>query len=302
MNETIIFPNLHITLENVGKTFTVFGIDIAYYGLIIAIGMLLGVALILHEAKRCGKNEDDYLDLCIYTIIFAVIGARLYYVILSWDLYRDNLLNIFNIRQGGLAIYGGVIAGIITGYIVCRIKKMRFLETADMVVLGLLVGQILGRWGNFFNREAFGQYTDGLFAMQLPLNAIRSMDDVTTEMLNHVELIGGDRFISVTPTFLYESLWNLALLCILLLLRKRKQFDGQIFFLYLLGYGIGRFWIEGMRTDQLLLWNTNIPVSQALAALLVIASLVLLGVGYVRMKARGENKDPEGKKVGDKVE
>ena len=218
------------------------------------------------------------------------------------DMYRDNLLNIFNIRQGGLAIYGGVIAGIITGYIVCRIKKMRFLETADMVVLGLLVGQILGRWGNFFNREAFGQYTDGLFAMQLPLNAIRSMDDVTTEMLNHVELIGGDRFISVTPTFLYESLWNLALLCILLLLRKRKQFDGQIFFLYLLGYGIGRFWIEGMRTDQLLLWNTNIPVSQALAALLVIASLVLLGVGYVRMKARGENKDPEGKKVGDKVE
>ena len=170
-----------------------------------------------------------------------------------------------------------------------------------MVVLGLLVGQILGRWGNFFNREAFGQYTDGLFAMQLPLNAIRSMDDVTTEMLNHVELIGGDRFISVTPTFLYESLWNLALLCILLLLRKRKQFDGQIFFLYLLGYGIGRFWIEGMRTDQLLLWNTNIPVSQALAALLVIASLVLLGVGYVRMKARGENKDPEGKKVGDQV-
>ena len=96
MNETIIFPNLHITLENVGKTFTVFGIDIAYYGLIIAIGMLLGVALILHEAKRCGKNEDDYLDLCIYTIIFAVIGARLYYVIFSWDLYRDNLLNIFN--------------------------------------------------------------------------------------------------------------------------------------------------------------------------------------------------------------
>ena len=134
--------------------------------------------------------------------------------------------------------------------------------------------------------------------MQLPLNAIRSMDDVTTEMLNHVELIGGDRFISVTPTFLYESLWNLALLCILLLLRKRKQFDGQIFFLYLLGYGIGRFWIEGMRTDQLLLWNTNIPVSQALAALLVIASLVLLGVGYVRMKARGETKIRRGRKWG----
>ena len=287
MNETIIFPNLHITLEHVGKTFTVFGIEIAYYGVIIAIGMLLGVGLILREAKRCGKNEDDYLDLCIITIIFSVIGARLYYVIFSWDLYKDDLLSIFNIRQGGLAIYGGVIAGIITGYVVCRVKKLNFWETADMVVLGLLVGQILGRWGNFFNREAFGDYNDGLFAMLLPMDAIRSMDDVTTEMLANVQIIDGSRFISVTPTFLYESLWNLALLCLLMFLRKRKLFHGQQFLLYLLGYGIGRFWIEGMRTDQLLLWNTDIAVSQALALVLVAVSAVLLAVGYRRQKKVG---------------
>lgn len=298
----INFPHLGIYLDHVGKTFHVFGIEIAYYGVAVVLGMILGMSLVLREAKRLGQNVDRYWDMTMIGLVAGVVGARIYYVVFAWDLYRDNLLEIFNIRHGGLAIYGGIIGATIAVFTYSRVKKMSFSVMTDCIAPGLLVGQIIGRWGNFFNREAFGQYTDGLFAMQLPLNAIRSMDDVTTEMLNHVELIGGDRFISVTPTFLYESLWNLALLCILLLLRKRKQFDGQIFFLYLLGYGIGRFWIEGMRTDQLLLWNTNIPVSQALAALLVIASLVLLGVGYVRMKARGENKDPEGKKVGDKVE
>lgn len=284
MTETIIFPNLHITLDHVGKNFTLFGIEIAYYGVIIAVGMLLGIFLIMREAKRCGKNEDDYLDVCIYTIIFSVIGARLYYVAFSWDLYKDNLLNILNIRQGGLAIYGGVIAGIVSGFVICRMKKLHFFETADIAVLGLLVGQILGRWGNFFNREAFGKYTDGLFAMQLPLDAIRSMDDVTVEMMENIEVIGGVRYISVTPTFLYESLWNLGLLCILLLLRKHKKFHGQQFFLYLLGYGIGRFWIEGMRTDQLLLWNTDIAVSQALALVLVAVSGFMLLLLYRRQK------------------
>lgn len=284
MTETIIFPNLHITLDHVGKNFTLFGIEIAYYGVIIAVGMLLGIFLIMREAKRCGKNEDDYLDVCIYTIIFSVIGARLYYVAFSWDLYKDNLLNILNIRQGGLAIYGGVIAGIVSGFVICRMKKLHFFETADIAVLGLLVGQILGRWGNFFNREAFGKYTDGLFAMQLPLDAIRSMDDVTVEMMENIEVIGGVRYISVTPTFLYESLWNLGLLCILLLLRKHKKFHGQQFFLYLLGYGIGRSWIEGMRTDQLLLWNTDIAVSQALALVLVAVSGFMLPLLYRRQK------------------
>lgn len=290
MNETIIFPNLHITLENVGKTFTVFGIDIAYYGLIIAIGMLLGVALILHEAKRCGKNEDDYLDLCIYTIIFAVIGARLYYVIFSWDLYRDNLLNIFNIRQGGLAIYGGVIAGIITGYIVCRIKKMRFLETADMVVLGLLVGQILGRWGNFFNREAFGGYTDGLFAMQLPVSAVRE-NEITSQMWEHLTAVNGVDMIQVHPTFLYEGMWNLGVLILLWLYRKHKKFNGEVFLLYLVGYGIGRAWIEGLRTDQLLLPAVGIPVSQVLSVCLAVGAAAAILIRRKKMRKNTVTQD-----------
>lgn len=287
MTDTIIFPNLHITLDHVGKTFTVFGFEIAYYGLIIAIGMVLAVALILKEAKRCGFSEDDWLDVCIVVIIFAVIGARLYYVAFSWDLYKDDLWSILNIRQGGLAIYGGVIGGILAGLVMAKIKKINFLEGADIAVLGLLVGQILGRWGNFFNREAFGQYNDGLFAMLLPMDAIRSMDDVTSEMLANVQLIDGVRYISVTPTFLYESLWNLGLLLILFAIRKKKLFHGQQFFLYLFGYGVGRFWIESLRTDQLILWNTNIAVSQALAAVLVVFSAISLIVLYRRQKPKG---------------
>ena len=290
MNTSIYFPNLHISLEHVGKTVEVFGFPIAYYGIVIALGMLLAVSLILHEAKRIGQKEDDYLDLCIFTIIFAVIGARIYYVIFSWDLYKDDLLSIFNTRQGGLAIYGGVIAGIVTAYIVCRVKKMNFLQAADVAVLGLLVGQIMGRWGNFFNREAFGQYTDGLFAMQIPVDAIRSTSDVTTQMWEHAVTIDGSVFISVHPTFLYESLWNLAVLLLLLYMRKRKKFEGQIFLSYLMGYGLGRFWIESLRTDQLLLANTQIPVSMLLAGILVVVSVFFMICGLRRTKIGAQQK------------
>lgn len=290
MNTSIYFPNLHISLEHVGKTVEIFGFPIAYYGIVIALGMLLAVSLILHEAKRIGQKEDDYLDLCIFTIIFAVIGARIYYVIFSWDLYKDDLLSIFNTRQGGLAIYGGVIAGIVTAYIVCRVKKMNFQQAADVAVLGLLVGQIMGRWGNFFNREAFGQYTDGLFAMQIPVDAIRSTSDVTTQMWEHAVTIDGSVFISVHPTFLYESLWNLAVLLLLLYMRKRKKFEGQIFLSYLMGYGLGRFWIESLRTDQLLLANTQIPVSMLLAGILVVVSVFFMICGLRRAKSGAQQK------------
>ena len=158
MNMDINFPNLHIYLKHVGKGVEIFGFPIAFYGMVIALGMVLGVSLILHRAKKDGLDPDQCLDICIFTIIFSVIGARIYYVAFAWDYYKDNLLSIFNIRQGGLAIYGGVLAGILTVYIMCRIKKISFLQFTDLAAPGLLVGQILGRWGNFFNREAFGLY------------------------------------------------------------------------------------------------------------------------------------------------
>ena len=280
MDTSIIFPNLHITLDNVEKGFYIGSFFIAFYGVIIAIGMLVGVSFILREAKRVGFDEDKFLDLCITTIIVGVIGARLYYVIFAWDYYKDNLLSIFNIRQGGLAIYGGVLAGIACVAVICKRKGYKFLKVMDVCMFGVVIGQIFGRWGNFFNREVFGQYTDGIFAMLLPLNSVRSQQDITAEMLQNLVTINGVDYVSVHPTFLYESLWNVGVLIIMLLMRKRKKFDGQIFFTYLIGYGAGRFWIEGIRTDQLLLWGTNVPVSQAVAAVLVVIGIALSLYNY----------------------
>ena len=237
--------------------------------------MLAGILLATYEAKRTEQNPDDYFDLAIIAIICSVIGARLYYVIFSWDLYKDNLWSILNLRQGGLAIYGGVIAAIITTVVFAKVKGLSFPRLADTAGLGLILGQIIGRWGNFFNREAFGGYTDGLLAMQLPVSAVRD-SDISKELAEHIVEIGGVSYIQVHPTFLYESLWNLVLLVILLLIRKRKKFEGEIFLLYLVGYGIGRAWIEGLRTDQLLIPGTSVAVSQVLAVVLAVVSVMML--------------------------
>lgn len=271
MTRSISFPNLGIHLENVGQSISVFGFEIAYYGMIIGLGVIAGILMAVHEAKRTKQDPDTYYDLAMYAVVLSVIGARIYYVIFSWDSYKDDLLSIFNIRQGGLAIYGGVITAIIVVFVFARVKKLSFGQMTDTAGLGLILGQIIGRWGNFFNREAFGEYTDNLLAMRLPLEAVRS-SDVTELMREHMEVIDGISYIQVHPTFLYESLWNLAVLVGLLLWRKHKKFQGEIFLLYLLGYGVGRFWIEGLRTDQLLIPGMELPVSQVLAVVLVVVS------------------------------
>lgn len=275
MDMSIRFPHLGIYLPNVGKTISVFGFDIAYYGITIAIAMIVGISIALHEAKRTGQNQDTYLDLLMLTMLTSVVGARIYYVIFSWDNYKDNLGEILNIRNGGLAIYGGIIAGVITVFIYSKITKMKFLQIADTVCMGLAAGQIIGRWGNFFNREAFGEYTNNLLAMQLPVSAVRE-NEITSAMWNHVVTIGGVEYIQVHPTFLYEGLWNFMVLLFLFWFRKRKKFEGELFFCYLVGYGVGRFWIESLRTDQLLLPGIHVPVSQLLSAVLVIVSLSVI--------------------------
>lgn len=275
MTTTISFPNLGIYLKNVGQSISVFGFEIAYYGMIIGLGVIAGILMAVHEAKRTKQDPDTYYDLAMYAVVLSVIGARIYYVIFSWDSYKDDLLSIFNIREGGLAIYGGVITAVLVVYVFSRIKKLSFWQMTDTAVLGLILGQIIGRWGNFFNREAFGEYTDNLLAMRLPLDAVRS-SDVTELMREHIEVLDGISYIQVHPTFLYESLWNLAVLTGLLLWRKHKKFQGEIFLLYLLGYGVGRFWIEGLRTDQLLIPGIGLPVSQVLAAVLVVVSIITI--------------------------
>lgn len=283
----IAFPHLHIYLQNVPKTFSVFGFQIAFYGLIIGIGVMLGVLMAVHEAKVSGQNPDIYWDFAIYAIIFSILGARIYYVVFAWDTYKDNLLSVFNIRGGGLAIYGAVIGAFLTAGIYCYIKKVSFLQLCDTGVMGLILGQIIGRWGNFMNREAFGQYTDSLLAMRLPVEAVRPWDISESISAN---MAAGTNYIQVHPTFLYESLWNLLILGLLLLYRKHKKFQGEVTFLYLGGYGLGRCWIEGLRTDQLLIPHTQVAVSQVLAGVLVVFAIVAEAVVRFRMKKSEENR------------
>ena len=282
MHRMIDFPHIRIHLKSVGDHITILGFDIAYYGIIIGIGILAGIFIAAMEAKRTGQNPEDYYDLAIYAVIFSIIGARIYYVIFSWDMYKRDLLSIFNIRQGGLAIYGGVIAAVITVIVFARLKGLSAPLLMDTAGLGLVAGQMIGRWGNFFNREAFGEYTDSFLAMRLPVDAVRG-SDITELMRKHMETVDDVSFIQVHPTFLYESLWCLLVLVLLLLYRKHKQFDGEIFLLYLAGYGFGRFWIERLRTDQLLLPN-GFPVSQLLAGILVVGSILLLLYNWRRLR------------------
>ncbi len=282
----IAFPNLGIYLENVPRYFSVFGFEIYYYGVLIVIGMIAGFFLALRLAKITGQNPDTYWDFALIVIFVSVLGARIYYVLFEWDSFKDDLLSIFNIRNGGLAIYGGVIAAFITLFIFCGIKKLNALLVGDTCVPGLILGQAIGRWGNFMNREVFGGYSGGLFSMQLPVAAVRDQSDITEEILAHIP--EGANYINVHPTFLYESVWNLFILGLLLVYRRHKRFDGELCLLYLGGYGLGRFFIEGIRTDTLLIPGTALPVSQVLAMVMfvfAVAADIAVRVRLMRKRA-----------------
>ena len=289
----ISFVHLGIAIEHLKNSISVFGLRIAYYGIIIGVGMLAGMWVAQSDAKRRGQDPEVYLDFALYGIIFSIIGARLYYVIFEWDYYKDNLLQIFNLRGGGLGIYGGVIAAVLTLIIYTRIKKLSFFSMADSGVLGLVTGQIIGRWGNFFNCEAFGGYTDSLFAMRIKRSLVNA-NMLNENVLSHLIVENGVEYIQVHPTFLYESLWNLGLLLFMLWYRKRKRFDGEMMWIYLLGYGAGRFWIEGLRTDQLILFGTGLPVSQVLSLGLVLTSATCLTYRYRRLRQTTKGEDSDG--------
>ena len=279
----VSFPHLGIYIKHLVNHIDIFGFRIAFYGIIIALGMLAGINLACADAKRRGQNPELYLDFAMYAIIFSIIGARTYYVIFEWDMYKNDLLQIFNLRGGGLAIYGGVIAAGITLIVFSTVKKKTFFSMADSGVLGLILGQIIGRWGNFFNAEAFGGYTDSLFALRYRLDIVGT-GMLNNDVLSHVMETDGVKYIQVHPTFLYESCWNLALLIFMLWYRKRKKFDGEVFFIYLGGYGLGRMIIEGLRTDSLLLPHTNIAVSQLLAGICFVVSIICIIIGRKRVK------------------
>ena len=287
MDMEIKFPNLGIYLDHVGKNISIFGFSIAYYGIVIVTGMMIAIWIAQREAKRTGQNPEQYLDLAMIGIAAGILGARIYYVIFAWDYYKDDLLSIFNIRQGGLAIYGGIIGACIAVVIYSRKKKQNFSLLMDTASMSIVFGQIMGRWGNFFNREAFGDYTNNLFAMQLPVSAVRA-NEITQKMWDHVVTVNGVEYIQVHPTFLYESLWNVGVLLFLFWFRKRKKFNGEVFLMYLIGYGLGRIWIEGLRTDQLLLPVVGLPVSQLLSGCLVVGCTILVVWKRKKLSSGGE--------------
>ena len=306
LNTNIRFPNLGLELQNVPSGIDVFGFEIAFYGMIIGFGMLAGWLIAEWMAKKTGQSTELYLDFALYAIVISVICTRLFYVIFNFDEFRGDLISIINIRDGGLAIYGGIIGAIASGIVYTRIKKYPFWLLADTGCIGLITGQMIGRWGNFFNREAFGKYTNGLFAMQLDVRDVASDFRISIpylqerfegrtaaferimEIRNKMVEVDGGNYIQVHPTFLYESLWNLALLIFLVLYTKHKKFEGEVMLLYLAGYGLGRVWMEGLRTDQLFLWGTPIPISQLLSAMIVLVATSM--IVYKRRKVEKKSK------------
>ncbi len=295
----INFPKLNISLKNVPDGFDVFGFHIALYGICIGLGMLCGWLIAEWMAKRTGQNPEIYLDFALVAIVVSVIFTRLFYVLFSLDEFIDDPLQIFNLRNGGLMIYGGIFGAVLTAVIYTRIKKYSFWLLADTGCIGLVTGQIIGRWGNFFNREVFGKYTNSIFAMQLDRSVVtedyrmaehllrekyagkETLINRIMEIRNNIQTVDGVEYIQVHPTFLYEALWNLGLLIFLIFYTKHKKFDGEVMLLYMGGYGLGRFWIEGMRTDQLFLWGTAIPISQ-----LIAASILIISAGMIIIRRR----------------
>lgn len=254
----ISFPMLGDLQLNPPAGFTVFGFTVYFYGVLIAVGFILAMLYCSKEAPRFGIRPDDFFDLMLWLIPIVILGARLYYVLFRLDYYLANPAQIIAIRDGGLAIYGGVIAGAVVLWLFCRRRQIALPAMLDLAVYGLLIGQIIGRWGNFMNREAFGAETDIFCRMGLTPP--------------------GGATVYVHPTFLYESLWNLAGLIFLIVWfhRGRRKYDGQCALIYFFWYGLGRAWIEGLRTDSLYIGSTGLRVSQLLSVVLCLGALALL--------------------------
>lgn len=289
MEKLVTFPgfgwefHLNSILISISDNF-----NVHWYGAIIALGFLLAVLYCCRQSAQFGIKNDDIYDVLIFAVPLAIVGARLYYVFFEWSNYyvpgdlKETLKRIVRVMDGGLAIYGGIIVALITAIIVCRVKKISFFALADLGGMGFLIGQAVGRWGNFMNVEAFGAVTDVPWRMAGPDVAGYLQRTGQVDAVVYEKIINGE--LGVHPTFFYESLWNvIGFLIIILLLKNRRKFDGQIFFSYVTWYGIGRFWIEGLRTDSLYIPGTSLRVSQLIAlASAVLAIAVILYVLLVK--------------------
>ncbi len=264
MTNSISFPNMPIIGDTVFEinrvAFTVFGREIMWYGIIIAVGFIIAALYFTRRATQFNSNSDQLIDLLIFALPLSIIGARAYYVAFEWDRYKDNLSDIFAIWNGGLAIYGAIITAFIVAFVFCKIKKADLLSILDVGMLGMLIGQFIGRWANFINAEAFGGTTD------LPWGMV----------INNAA--------AVHPTFLYESIWNFVGFIILHFYSKRRKFRGEITLLYVAWYGLGRAFIEGLRTDSLYIGETGIRMSQLFAAVTFLLAAAALIYFYATKK------------------
>ena len=285
MVQTVTFPGLGWSFDIDRVAFSLFGLDLYWYGTLIAIGYLLAILYASNRGKEFGLNPDAMTDVIFGATIIGVIGARLYYVAFRWDIYGQDLLSIFDTRSGGLAIYGGIIFGFLSGWLLGKWKKIRFLPLADAASGGFLIAQAIGRWGNFVNVEAFGSNTTLPWGMSGP-----SIIGYLTQYQEELEALGVtiDPNMPVHPTFFYESMWCLLGFAVMQLLVKRRKFDGELFLFYVGWYGAGRLFIEGLRTDSLMIGDTGIRVSQ-----LVAAAAVLAAVSLWLLVRKKQKKDPE---------
>ena len=271
MAPDIWFPNLGIELPNVSRiAFSVFGFSIYWYAVFIILGILAAYGAALIEVNRTSQNRQDYSDILFFGLPLVLVGLRLFYVAFNWDLFSDNPIRIITgIRDGGLAIFGGILTAIVWVFAFSYKRGLNPWFVLDVGAPSFALGQAIGRFGNFVNREAFGGFTDNILAMRI----VRDQTNMplTPDILDNTIIYQGVEYIQVHPAFLYESLWNFGLFAALTIYRPRKKFNGQVFWLYLLGYGFARFFIEGLRTDQLMMGV--IPVSQMMAAVIFIAAL-----------------------------
>ena len=276
------FPNLNIYFEHVPRVaFSPFGHNIYWYAILIVSGIIAAYFLATWWAGRCGQDKTIYADLLTLGLFTSFIGLRAYYLIFAWENYHGQplLRTIFDIRGGGLAIYGGILGAIAAGIIISKVKKIPFSTLADTCIPSILLGQVIGRFGNFFNKEAFGGFTENIFAMRIRVDAAMY---TTPDLLAQSVFANGAQYIQVHPTFLYEAMFNFVLMIALIVYRPYCKFSGELLPLYMVGYGGARFFIEGLRTDQLLFFNTGFAASQIVSVIFVVIGLVWLVMGYMR--------------------
>ncbi|MDR1641742.1 MAG: prolipoprotein diacylglyceryl transferase [Clostridiales bacterium] len=282
----VTFPNLGIEIAKLPKeAFSIGTFSIYWYSIFIILGVIAGATVAVIEARRIGHKPDVYTDFLFYVLITSILGARIYYVIFTWDAYKDNLIKILAFREGGLAIYGGVIAAFLTAVVYAKIKKLNYWAFVDVAAPGLVMGQAVGRWGNFFNREVFGHYSESLFAMRYLASTVSV---IPASVAERMVVADGAEYIQVQPAFLYESAWNLLVFFFLCLWQRKRKVEGEVALMYMVCYGIGRFIIEGIRTDQLFFFGTDVPVSQALSAILVVCAGAAIIVRRLLAKRKGQ--------------